>query len=250
MCAPSRPPHPPALLCWAAGVFLTAFWATLEALTVTFRSGSHDAMSYIARRWARSILRFCNVRVQVHGLENLPTGGKTVLVANHESFFDILALLGHMPGHLRMVAKKELFYIPFLGYGMRAMGHIKVERQNRQAAVRDMRSAEQRLSEGVMVVVFAEGTRTGTGALLPFKKGAAVLAIGTQATVVPIAIEGSREVLGKGGFEVRPGVVHVHVLAPVPAAGLSYEDRAPLTGQLRQLIGEKLLQLNSAPPPW
>ncbi len=243
---PDYPPHVPAALIWVMGVFMTLLCSSAE-LVAAFTSGSQELMSAIVRCWARAVLRLCKVEVTVHGRENLPAG-PLVLIANHESFFDICAILGYLPGNIRMVAKSSLFRIPIFGWAMRRMGHISVQRTRRAAAVRDLQVARERLGEGIVVVVFAEGTRTASDEVLPFKKGGAVLAIETGAAAVPLAIEGSREVLPRGAIDIRPGRIDLYLLPPVPTAGMGYADRGRLTAELRERVVGALSALGPPPP--
>ena len=142
-----------------------------------------------------------------------------------------------LPVELRFVAKKELFAIPFFGATLRALGHVRLDRTNLQQAIGAYQQAsryirEQRLS----VLVFAEGTRSRTGALQPFKNGPFVLAIESGAPVVPAYVAGTFGILPKGSIRVRPSPVQVTVAAAIPSAGLTLEDRSALRERARDAI--------------
>ena len=95
-----------------------------------------------------------------------------ILVSNHQSHADIPVLVVHMPLHMSIIAKKELFKIPFFGQGMRAIGIIEIDRSNRTKAVASLKKAEQIIrDEKLSILAFPEGTRSDNGTLLPFKKG-------------------------------------------------------------------------------
>jgi 1-acyl-sn-glycerol-3-phosphate acyltransferase len=190
-----------------------------------------------ARGWARLLLRAAGVTVTVEGTEHLSPTEAQVVVSNHQSWFDILALFYVLPVELRFVAKKELFAIPFFGSTLRALGHVRLDRRNlKQAitayAVAARYIAEQRLS----VLVFPEGTRSRTGALQPFKTGPFVLAIQSGAPVVPAYVAGTFGILPKGSIRVRPHPVHVAVGPPIPTAGLAIEEREALRERAREAV--------------
>jgi 1-acyl-sn-glycerol-3-phosphate acyltransferase len=119
------------------------------------------------------------------------------------------------------------------GPALRAAGHIAIDRTDRSSAVTAYARAAEVIRQGVRAVIFAEGTRSRTGRLQPFKKGPFVLAILAQVPVVPVFIEGTFAVLPKGARCPRPGPITVHIGAPIPTDGLTYEDRDALVARAR-----------------
>ncbi len=189
----------------------------------------HGIYERAPRAWAHLLLASAGVTVTVEGTEHLSQTEAQVIVANHQSWFDILAAFYVLPVELRFVAKKELFAIPFFGWALRALGHVRLDRGNLQAAIKAYEVAsgyirEQRLS----VLVFPEGTRSRSGALQPFKAGPFVLAIQSGAPIVPVYVAGTFGILPKGSIRVRPSPVRVHIGPPIPTAGLTLEDRDAL----------------------
>src|SRR4051794_38609915 len=135
----------------------------------------HRLLPWKAPAWefakisARNLARLCGVRVHVHGLDQLRGGGPYIFTPNHQSHFDIAALLGYLPGHNRFVTKKELFTDPILGTVLDTLGMIPVDRDNPLEAIQALNEA---LTVGrSSLIIFPEGTRSRDGALLPFKKG-------------------------------------------------------------------------------
>ena len=190
-----------------------------------------------AHNWAGLLLHAAGVSVTVQGTEHLSQTEAQIIVANHQSWFDILAIFYVLPVEVRFVAKKELFAIPFFGSALKALGHVRLDRTNLKQAITAYEVAsryirEQRLS----VLVFAEGTRSRTGLLQPFKTGPFVLAIESGAPVVPVYVAGTFGILPKGSIRVRPSHVHVTVAPPLPTAGLTVEDRGPLRDRAREVI--------------
>lgn len=195
------------------------------------------------RRWADVILRLSGVEVVLENVEVIDPERAQILVANHVSWFDVLALLADTPGRSLFVAKRELERIPVFGRAVRGCGHIFLDRGDAARAVESLGSARKRLEEeSPTVIMFPEGTRSADGSLGAFKKGAFVLAIQTGVDVVPAAITGSREVMRKGSLLIRPGTVTVRFGDPISVAGMDIEDRNELTAQARETLAGLLEQ--------
>jgi 1-acyl-sn-glycerol-3-phosphate acyltransferase len=189
------------------------------------------------RNWARTILRASGVAVSVEGAERLVPGTPEVMAANHASFFDIMALLGHLPVNPKFVAKKELFSVPIFGPAIRAAGHVRLDRQHLKEAFGAYDVAARRIrDERLHVLVYPEGTRTRTGEMLPFKKGPFVLAIACGAPVVPVYVAGAFGIQPKGSVRVRPRPLRIFIGEAIPTAGLSYDDREALSQRVRDAM--------------
>ena len=190
-----------------------------------------------AKAQARNLARVLGVRVSVRGLENLH-GGPFVFVANHQSHFDIAAILGFIPGYTRFTAKKELFREPVLGLVMRTMGMVPIDREDTSRSIERLR----RLRAGDhSLVFFPEGTRSRTGTLKPFKKGAFVTAIELGLPIVPIACRGGRAIMPAGGYlSIVPGEMELIVLEPIATTGLGYDQRDDLADRARAAIAAAL----------
>ena len=209
----------------------TLWYGSIVILAAVFRRPHERDGVYqrSGRSWAHLLLASAGVTVTVEGTEHLSRTEAQVIVGNHQSWFDILALFYVLPVELRFVAKKELFAIPFFGSVLRSLGHVRLDRGNLQAAIKAYEVAstyirEQKLS----VLVFPEGTRSRTGLLQPFKAGPFVLGIQSGAPIVPVYVAGTFGILPKGSIRVRPSDVHVTVGRPIPTTGLTLEDRDAL----------------------
>ena len=205
--------------------------------------GSEDVARRVGlwcmQTWARSICRAAGVRIVVHGAEHGVSKRGTVYASNHVSWFDIFAIASVLPRYT-FVAKAELRRIPIFGWGAEACGVVFLERENRTSAFEAYGTVAARVSEGLSVVVCPEGTRGDSYMLRPFKKGPFVLAIAARAPVVPVVVYGAREVMRKGSWRVRRGVVHVHFLAPVETAGYDYDHRHALMRLVWRRIADTL----------
>lgn len=158
-------------------------------------------------------------KIEVRGAENVPRDRPVIFVSNHQGAFDIPALQGVIPIQFRWLAKKSLFSVPLIGWSMSLAGYIPIERENSVAAYKSMEEAAERIKNGTSVVIFPEGTRSQTGELLPFKRGAFMLASKSGVDMVPVAIRGTREILKKGGFWIKPSKVEISFCKPVPVGG-------------------------------
>ena len=216
----------------------TAWYATKAVGAGLLRVPNRPGGVYdeCARRWAKRLMKVSGAELRTDGFENVPTDQPVVYVSNHQSWFDIFALMCVVPGQMRFVAKKELAKIPMLGRAIRSAGHIYIDRQNRQAAVSAYEEAAVYIRAGMSAVVFAEGTRSRTGELLPFKKGPFVLAIAAQVPVIPIYCAGTFTLLPKGTVSISPHPIAVMFGEPILTAGMEYDDREGLMKRTRQAV--------------
>ncbi len=198
------------------------------------RSG--DTVIHLAQFWSRLVLRSSGVKVVVHQAAPLDPKRSYVFMANHLSAADIWSLYVAIPIPVRMIAKKQLAKMPFVGWAMRIGRFIFIDRQNATAARRSIEEAARRIHEGTSVLIFPEGTRSRDGKLGPFKKGGFHLAANSGADIVPVGIRGSREVLPKGRLLIRRGVVTVEIGAPIPTAGIAEADRPALMAGVRDIV--------------
>ena len=197
-------------------------------------TGSRPLAWRFAKARARDLASLLGVGVTVRGLEHVESGGPFVFTPNHQSHLDILVLLGWLPGVTRFAAKRELWRHPVMAGVLDTLGMVPIDREHPERAVESLeRSAAERTS----LVVFPEGTRNRTGALLPFKLGAFVLAIATGLPVVPVVCRGTRRLMPRGSrLTVLPGDVEIVIEAPIPTAGLAYDDRQALADRVRAAI--------------
>jgi 1-acyl-sn-glycerol-3-phosphate acyltransferase len=195
----------------------------------------------IARRWARLLLRIAGVEVRVRGLQNLDADCNYVFVGNHTSLMDTPVALASIPRRFLFVANEKYFRIPVLGTHLRRAGHLAVDMSDPRTSLRTAAMAAQCIrTRRLSILLFPEGTRAKM-AMHEFKEGAAFIAIKAGAPVVPMAIEGTRDVLPAGSIYVRPGPVTVTLGKPLPTEGLSLRDRGPLTRAMQANV-EALLR--------
>jgi len=211
----------------------------LPAIVAAFLPPRGDWFLLFARGWARTILAFSGISVRVLHEERFDPGRSVVLVSNHESFADILVLLARLPMQSRFLAKRGVFRVPILGWSIRAAGFVPVDRGDRVASLATVEAALARLKRGRSLVVFPEETRTRTGELLAFKKGAALLALRSGLPIQPVGIAGTRRILPRGAWNMSPGKVVASVGTPIGVEGRSAKER----GEVTRLVRESVAQL-------
>jgi 1-acyl-sn-glycerol-3-phosphate acyltransferase len=197
---------------------------------------SGNKVHYLGKLWSRMNLFLSGVRVRVRGLERLRRDRPFILMSNHQSLYDVWAIIGYIPLQLRWVMKKELRKVPIFGYGCARMGHIYVDRGDSEKAKKSLEAAGKRIRSGASVIFFPEGTRSPDGKLLPFKKGGFVVALAAGVPILPMTVNGSREILPKGNAIPMPGVIDITIHEPVAVDGHTYETRDRLMAEVRQVI--------------
>ena len=216
-------------------ILATVFMGSLS-LAAAFIDRSGNTSHCLARVYGRIVLSVSGMRVRVEGLENIPREGGCVVASNHLSFTDTPLLLARIPLQFRFLARSGLLRVPFIGGHLRRAGHISVPLEDVRGSLKAMSEAARMVRDrGVSALIFPEGGRS-EGELQEFKEGAAYIAIKAGVPVVPVAIQGTREVLPRGSLVVRPGKVLLRIGTPIPTTGLTLQDRTRLTADLRARI--------------
>jgi len=160
---------------------------------------------------------------------------------NHQSQLDIPVLVHAVPLQLRFVGKKELMKIPVFGRAVIRMGHVLIDRKDRENSLAGFDTLAEEISRlGVSVVVAPEGTRSADGRLLPLKKGAFVMAIDLGLSILPVTIRGTRKAMPKGDVTSIGGDVEVIIDSPIPTSNMSYDDRLQLMADVQGIIERNL----------
>jgi len=199
-------------------LLVTVCFSILALIAAPFdRRGS--AFHALSRPWARTVLRICRVKVHAEGLENIVAGTTYVYVSNHASMFDIPAVMVGIHTDIRIVYKKELAYMPIWGWALAAGPFISIDRFSAKDAMKSLEKAAEKMKHGASVLLFAEGTRTRTGKLQPFKRGAFTLAAKSGIPIVPLTINNSFKIMPKGSLRIRPVDISIIVDKPISTVG-------------------------------
>ncbi len=192
-----------------------------------------------AQVWSRMILATSRISVKLVGWENIEPGRAYIFCANHLSLIDTPVVFS-LPMEFRILAKKGLFQIPFLGWHLRRSGHLPVARDSPRAALRSFEQAARKIREGTSLFFFPEGGRSEDGRLQPFKTGPFLLAIKAGVPVVPMALRGTREILPIGSMYIRAGRVEVEVARPISTEGMTLKDVDRLAAEVREQVARCL----------
>ncbi len=223
------------VLLWVSIFISTVGLSILAFITFPFdRNG--NIVHHYARWWAKIQLLVSGVRVKVGGLEHLDKERPYIYMSNHQGSYDIFALLSCLPVQFRWIAKKELFAIPILGWAMGAANYISIDRSGRRRALESIERAARKIKGGVSVVIFPEGTRSRDGSIQPFKRGGFTLALKSGVPIIPITINGSRDVMARDSMRVRPGEIRVSVDRAIQTTPFSLRERNVLMEKVRETI--------------
>lgn len=174
--------------------------------------------------WARFNSYTTPMPITIKGRHNIEKNRSYVLVANHQSYYDILVLVGFLPLNLKWVMKNELRKVPFFGYACEKVGHIFVDRSDRKAAVASIARAKKQIQKGTGIMFMPEGTRSATGQLLKFKKGAFMFAKQIDLPLVPVTISGTKDILPKHTMDLFPGRAYITIHEPIDPSGYGKDN--------------------------
>jgi len=183
--------------------------------------------------------RLARIRVEVTGLERVPTAKACIFLSNHVSNLDPPTLFPQIPGRTSALLKRSLMHIPVFGHGLQIANFIPVDRDGRvESAQESIEAAKRVLAKGVHITTFVEGTRSLDGRMLPFKKGPFYLAMETGAPCVPVSIHGTERMMAKGSLRIRPGTAHITFHSPLMPADFATRD--DLLAAVREAVASGL----------
>ncbi len=202
-----------------------------------------DACAHaIARKWAQSGLSMNGSSIQLIGIENVPTSGGVLFVANHQSNFDIPILIAHVPRDKGFIAKLELLKVPSFSRWMKYIGCVFIDRKDPRQSLKDINDAAERLKSGHSLVIFPEGTRSADGTVAPFRAGGLKLALKAKVPVVPVTISGSKNIMPKGTSLIKSASVKVIISPPLVPDEFTKMDSTQISEKVRNIIISNLLK--------
>lgn len=194
------------------------------------------ASKWIAPWWGRLIIFITLSRVIKNGFHNIEQGQSYVVVCNHQSLYDILAVYGYLPLEIKWVMKKELEKMPFVGVACKVLGHIFIDRSNSERAKQSLIEAKHKITDGVCVFFFPEGTRSKNGQLMDFKKGAFRMAKELNLPILPVTISGASKVMAANSLIICPHDITMTLHEPIRANEVMENSVQSLARQSKILI--------------
>lgn len=248
----SRRPNPlPRFYRWRTNLFQTPLLTVITAvcasisLLISLVDKTGSAQHRIAQQWAKLCVWCSGSKLVVRGAENLCKHPVAVYASNHTSYMDTPVIFAALPFQFRILARKQLWPIAFIGWYLNRSGQIPIDTANTHASLSSLGAGVKALRSGMPLFVFPEGGRTADGELKPFLSGAAYMAIRAQVPLVPIALSGVYDLLPIHTHHFYPGVLTLAVGEPIETKGMTPRQTEALTAQMRDAI-QSLIQPGSA----
>ncbi|MCJ7595231.1 MAG: 1-acyl-sn-glycerol-3-phosphate acyltransferase [Desulfobacterales bacterium] len=217
----------------ALDTVLFSLWGVVLSL---FDKDGRLAHFYVAVPWARSVLWACGVKIEVKGLEHVDKHVPRIYMSNHQSYFDIFALLACLPAGFKFILKQELMKIPLFGTAIRKAGYIPIDRKDPRKAIKSMNEAAEKIKGGASVLIFPEGTRSPDGRLQPFRPGGFHLALRSGCDIMPVVIVGSRRIVPKGSLRIEKGSFVMCIGEAIPTKDCTRKDMDQLMSRVREAM--------------
>jgi 1-acyl-sn-glycerol-3-phosphate acyltransferase len=216
------------------------------SLLVSLVDKDGRAQHRIARFWARSIVFFAGCSLKVRNEENLSKHPVAVYASNHTSYMDTPVVFAALPFQFRILAKKELWPIAFIGWYLGRSGQIPIDTRNPRATLSSLGLGVKALRAGMPLFVFPEGGRTPDGELQNFLSGAAYLAIRAQVPLIPISLSGVYNLLPIHTRHLYPGELTLTVGEAIDTTGMTVRQTDELTESLRAAIQQLRVEPEAA----
>lgn len=226
-------------LVYAPVITTSTMAVTLVLFASSFLFGEKYGAS-IGRFWGKLNSYAVPMPVKLEGEHNVKPGQSYIVTANHQSLLDITALYGWLPLDFRWVMKKELRSVPFLGYYCYVAGHVFIERKAPEAAIRSINEAKQKITGGVSILFFPEGTRSNDGQLMEFKKGAFKFAQDLGLPILPVTINGSKNALPNNTIDLFPAHCTVTIHKPIEVDEINNMTMDELISSTKKIIASNL----------
>jgi 1-acyl-sn-glycerol-3-phosphate acyltransferase len=222
-------------------IFLIAihtFICSIFAMIFSIVDRSHTLYFKLSKYFSGGVLWLSGIKLDVTGMENFDKDKTYVFVSNHLSQYDIVTLQRIIPNRMAMIFKKELAKIPFFGWQLKMGPYVMIDRENFEKAMQSIEEAKEKMQkQNISIVVFAEGTRSKTGEIQPFKRGAFRLATKVGYPIVPTTIVGSNKIMPKGTYKLKKGTIKVHFDKPILSEGIkTRQEEKDLMNHVREIV--------------
>jgi len=219
------------------------FWATIATtflgipvMVAGLLSRTGNLAFSISKLWAYIMLAVSFVLTEIKNKNKILKETSYIIISNHQSHYDIIALVTTLGIQYRWIIKKEILKLPIFGYALYASRNIFIDRFNTTSAIESINKGFDRLPKGVSVMVFAEGTRSPDGQIHEFKKGGFVMAVQRKIPILPVTVNGSRRVMRKRSFTLKPGKIQIVIGDPIDTSGYTTDTVQDLIDKTRQTI--------------
>ena len=219
-------------------IVIHTFICSIFAMIFAVIDRSYTVYFKISKIFSGGVLLISGIKLEVTGLENIDKDKTYVFVSNHASQYDIVVLQKTIPNRMAMIFKKELAKIPFFGWQLAMGPYVMIDRENYEKAMQSIEEAKEKMKkQNISIVVFAEGTRSKTGEIQPFKRGAFRLATQVGYPIIPTTIVGSNKIMPKGTYKLRRGTIKVHFDNPIQSDGIkTRQEEIDLMNRVRDII--------------
>ena len=219
-------------------IVIHTFICSVFAMLFALIDRSYTLYFKISKIFSGGILWISGIKLEVTGLENIDKDKTYVFVSNHSSQYDIVVLQKTIPNRMAMIFKKELAKIPFFGWQLAMGPYVMIDRENYEKAMRSIEEAKEKMKkQNISIVVFAEGTRSKTGEIQPFKRGAFRLATQVGYPIIPTTVVGSNKIMPKGTYKLRRGTIKVHFDKPIQSEGIkTRQEEIDLMNHVRDIV--------------
>jgi 1-acyl-sn-glycerol-3-phosphate acyltransferase len=199
---------------------------------------SHTLYFKLSKYFSGGVLWLSGIKLDISGLENFDKEKTYVFVSNHSSQYDIVTMQKVIPNRMAMIFKKELGKIPFFGWQLKMGPYVMIDRENYEKAMKSIEEAKEKMQkQNISIVVFAEGTRSKTGEIQPFKRGAFRLATKVGYPIIPTTIIGSNKINPKGTYKLKRGTIKVHFDKPISSEGIkTRQEEIDLMNHVREVV--------------
>jgi 1-acyl-sn-glycerol-3-phosphate acyltransferase len=211
----------------------------LVMLILRMKKASKRYVQSVTSFWARSLFKIIGAEVIVWGKEHIPENDRICFISNHQGRADIPLILGFVSKPIGFIAKKELSYIPVLNIWMFALRCIFIKRHNMESAHRAIERGADKIRRGNPIVIFPEGTRSRSNTMNKFKRGSIKLAVRSEATIIPLTVDGTYKLTEEEG-KLKPGTVVLTIHPPIHVSKLSTDERKKLPELLEKRISSVL----------
>jgi len=219
------------------------FWAALATIILCIfiipaglLSRTGNLAFSISKLWAYTMLAVSLVRTEIINKDKIMRRTSYIIISNHQSLYDIIALVTSLGIQFRWIIKKEILKVPIFGYGLYASRNIFIDRSNTASAIESINKGFDRLPKGVSVMVFAEGTRSPDGKIHEFKKGGFVTAVRRKIPILPVTVNGSRRIMPKGSLAMKPGKIQIVIGDPIDTSSYTNDTVQELIDKTHQVV--------------